>query len=179
MTSSNGNIFHVTGPLCGPWWIPRQWRGALMFSLICARIDGLVNNGEAGDLGRHCAHYDVIVMFLCLVVICFALLAVSFMEIWYCPVIQQSSRYKNKTKHKFMCMLYGTYCIYERHFSPVHVWVILHNLLTQMLRCFKSLATWLVVQQFVKVTTKKTPFSPIPRSDAFSHFLMLKLLYIS
>ena len=39
-----------------------QWRGALMFSLICARINGLVNNGEAGDLIRHRAHYDVIVM---------------------------------------------------------------------------------------------------------------------
>ena len=39
-----------------------QWRGALMFSLICAWINGRVNNGEAGDLRRHSAHYDVIVM---------------------------------------------------------------------------------------------------------------------
>ena len=39
-----------------------QWRGALMFSLISAWIDGWVNNGEAGDLRRHLAHYDVIVM---------------------------------------------------------------------------------------------------------------------
>ena len=39
-----------------------QWRGALMFSLICAWINGWVNNYEAGDLRRHCAHYDVIVM---------------------------------------------------------------------------------------------------------------------
>ena len=39
-----------------------QWRGALMFSLICAWINGWVNNGEAGDLGRHRARYDVIVM---------------------------------------------------------------------------------------------------------------------
>ena len=39
-----------------------QWRGALMFSLICARIDSWVNNGEAGDLKHHRAHYDVIVM---------------------------------------------------------------------------------------------------------------------
>ena len=36
-----------------------QWRGALMFSLIYARIKGWVNNREAGDLWRHCAHYDV------------------------------------------------------------------------------------------------------------------------
>ena len=39
-----------------------QWRGALMFSLICAWIKDWVNNREAGDLKRHCAHYDVIVM---------------------------------------------------------------------------------------------------------------------
>ena len=39
-----------------------QWRGALMFTLICARINGWVNNGEAGDLIRNRAHYDVIVM---------------------------------------------------------------------------------------------------------------------
>ena len=39
-----------------------QWRGALMFSLICAWISGWVNNREAGDLRRYCAHYDVIVM---------------------------------------------------------------------------------------------------------------------
>ena len=39
-----------------------QWRGALMFSLICARINGWANNREAGDLRRHQAHCDVIVM---------------------------------------------------------------------------------------------------------------------
>ena len=39
-----------------------QWRGALMFSLICAWINDWVNNHEAGDLRRLSAHYDVIVM---------------------------------------------------------------------------------------------------------------------
>ena len=38
-----------------------QWRGAL-FSLIYARINGWVNNGDASDLRRHRAHYDVTVM---------------------------------------------------------------------------------------------------------------------
>ena len=41
-----------------------QWRGTLMFSLICAWINGWVNNREAGDLRRHRAHYDVIVISL-------------------------------------------------------------------------------------------------------------------
>ena len=39
-----------------------QWRGALMFSLMCVWINGCVNNREAGDLRRNQAHYDVIVM---------------------------------------------------------------------------------------------------------------------
>ena len=42
-----------------------QWRGALMFSLICAWINGWVNNREAGDLRYYCAHYDVILMSSC------------------------------------------------------------------------------------------------------------------
>ena len=40
-----------------------QWRGALMFSLICVWINAWVNNREAGDLTRYRAHYHVIVMF--------------------------------------------------------------------------------------------------------------------
>ena len=39
-----------------------QWHGALMFSLICAWTNGWVNNRDAGDLRRHRAHFDVIVM---------------------------------------------------------------------------------------------------------------------
>ena len=39
-----------------------QWRGALMFSLICVWINVWVNNRAAGDLRRYRAHYDVIVM---------------------------------------------------------------------------------------------------------------------
>ena len=36
-----------------------QWRGALMFSLICVWINDWVNNREAGDLSCYRAHYDV------------------------------------------------------------------------------------------------------------------------
>ena len=39
-----------------------QWCGGLMFSLICAWINGWVNNREAGDLRRHRAHCDVTVV---------------------------------------------------------------------------------------------------------------------
>ena len=39
-----------------------QWRGALLFSLICAWTNGWVNNRNAGDLRRPRAYYDVTVM---------------------------------------------------------------------------------------------------------------------
>ena len=39
-----------------------QGRGTLMFSLICAWINGWVINREAGDLRRRRAHYDVTVI---------------------------------------------------------------------------------------------------------------------
>ena len=39
-----------------------QWRGALVFSLICVWINGWVNTREAGDLRRYRAHYDVTMM---------------------------------------------------------------------------------------------------------------------
>ena len=47
MTSSTGNIFLVIGHLCG------EFTGYFLWS---------VNTGEDGDLRRHHAHYDVIVI---------------------------------------------------------------------------------------------------------------------
>ena len=41
-----------------------QWCGALMFSLISAWVNSWVSNGQAGDLRRHRAHYDVIIIML-------------------------------------------------------------------------------------------------------------------
>ena len=39
-----------------------QWRGALVFSLICAWTNSSANNQDAGDFRRHRAHYDVTLM---------------------------------------------------------------------------------------------------------------------
>ena len=49
------------------WWPVNsphkgQWHEALMFSLICAWTNGLVNNREASGLRCHRAQYDVTVM---------------------------------------------------------------------------------------------------------------------
>ena len=64
MTSSNENIFRVTGPLCREFTGTHkgQWRGALMFSLICAWTNGWVNTWDTGDLRRHSTHYDITLM---------------------------------------------------------------------------------------------------------------------
>ena len=47
---------HVNSPHKG------QRRGTLIFSLICACINGWVNNRKAGDLRRHRIHYYLTVM---------------------------------------------------------------------------------------------------------------------
>ena len=69
MTSSNGNTFCFTGhyvrgihrsPVNSPH--KGQRREALVFSLICAWINGWVNNREAGNMRRHRAHCEVTVM---------------------------------------------------------------------------------------------------------------------
>ena len=69
MTSSKGNSFRVTGPLCpeftGHRWIPRTKASdaELWCFLWCAHwINGWANNHEAGDLGRYRARYDVFLM---------------------------------------------------------------------------------------------------------------------
>ena len=70
MTSPNGNIFRVTGPLCGKFtghrWIPLTKASdaeVRCFLWSAPWINGWVNNREAADFRRHRAHYDVIVMF--------------------------------------------------------------------------------------------------------------------
>ena len=65
MTSSNQNIFRVT--LCGKIsrhrWNPLTKASNAdlwCFSLVCAWINGWINNREAGDLRRHRTHYDIV-----------------------------------------------------------------------------------------------------------------------
>ena len=50
-------------PVTGEFSSQSQWRWVLMFSLICAWINGWVNNREAGDLRRHRAHYNVTILY--------------------------------------------------------------------------------------------------------------------
>ena len=70
MTSSNGNIFRVTGlfvrEFTGHRWIPhtkaRDKELDIFFDLrLSKRLNK--NSRNAGDLRRHCGHYDVTVLF--------------------------------------------------------------------------------------------------------------------
>ena len=64
MAPSNGNSFRVTGHCAVQVNSPHkdQWCGALLFSLIFAWMNSWVNNGDAGHLRHHRAHYDLIAM---------------------------------------------------------------------------------------------------------------------
>ena len=69
MTSSNGNIIRVTGPLCveffGDRWIHLTKANDAEFwcvFFICAWTNGWVNNRDIDDLRRYRAHYDVTVI---------------------------------------------------------------------------------------------------------------------
>ena len=59
MTSSNGNIFRVTGPFCVEFIVefPSQRLVTRSFGVFCLCLNnGWVNNRDAGDLRRHRAH---------------------------------------------------------------------------------------------------------------------------
>ena len=71
MTSSNGNIFRVTGHCAGnspvtgefPTQRPVTRSFDAFFDLRLNKINGWVNKRKAGDLRCNRAHYDVIVIF--------------------------------------------------------------------------------------------------------------------
>ena len=67
ITSSNGNIFLVTGTLSPVNSLHKcQWRGPLVLFLICAWTNGWVNYQDAGGFRRNRAHYVVSAMIFAL-----------------------------------------------------------------------------------------------------------------
>ena len=74
-----------------------HWRGALMFSLICTQINGWVYNREAGDLRRHRAHYDVIVILVCHVGEHLHALIHWYLKHLNCPKVNARRPYKHYT----------------------------------------------------------------------------------
>ena len=80
-----------------------QWRGALMFTLICDRINGWVNTREAGDLRRYRPHYDVIVM--CIYQTCYGL-----------PIVKSFQYRRNKRNLKIQVILI------DKNFLQQNIW---------------------------------------------------------
>ena len=73
MTSSNGNIFRVTGPLWGNSVVtgefPARRPVTRSFDVFFDLHKRWVNTRESGDLRCHRAHYDVIVILLSFIIL--------------------------------------------------------------------------------------------------------------
>ena len=115
------------------WWIHRwpgnsphkgQWRGALVFSLICAWINAWVNNCQAGDLRRHRAHYNVIVMELG-----------QYHGCW-CPRLLRSPG--NQQRWYCRWRMHGSLCFMRNDFNCLHL-VGVENLIENANMCLCSI----------------------------------------
>ena len=103
MTSSNGNIFRVSGHLCGEFtghrWIHRTKASDAelwcFLSLISVWVYGWVNNREAGNLRRYRAYYDVIVM------------PWLFISTWYHFFVSSKNHSPGSTKWNVFCLAHG------------------------------------------------------------------------
>ena len=71
-----------------------QWRGVLIFSLICTWTNGWVNNRNARGLRSHRAHYDVAVMSC-------ACLARFYWHIW----LTSQNEFEIINRHRYCDML--------------------------------------------------------------------------
>ena len=93
-----------------------QWRGALMFSLICARINGWVNNGEAGDLRRYRVHCDVMTMYK---YVSKLLKSFNFVVIYAAPKVLD---YKTLTGYQLSCYFNEAPTLKKRCLKMSFVW---------------------------------------------------------
>ena len=136
MTSSNGSIFRVSGPLGGEFtgqrWIPHtKASDAELWCLIWSApwINAWVNTCKVVDLRRHGAHYDVIVMILAAVarnnwhyfilIVCYHLATVCFFpmrfayDVWIINIC--AARYQN------VCIKYNDTLYKQCHANPFYL----------------------------------------------------------
>ena len=95
-----------------------QWRGILMFSLICAWTNCWANNRCAGDLRRHRSHYDVTT--------CMKLFDIKTMLAWRhwtsnFAIVQKAAR---NLHFWSWAVLYVLCFVYHRHKIPISERVI-------------------------------------------------------
>ena len=89
-------------PVTGEFPHKGQWRGALMFSLIYVWINRWVNNREAGDLRRHGAHYDAIVMISLLSISISAGTGIVVCRYWCVLIYDIDTLFKRISLHQIM-----------------------------------------------------------------------------
>ena len=101
-------------------WHKGQRHGALMFHLICAWTNNWTNNGDAGDLRRHHAHYDVTVMKFR------PTLPIPFSVSWTVSILcHRYWRWRNPKGHRQLHHINSLWMIYppkhRSHYSRVHI----------------------------------------------------------
>ena len=115
-----------------------KWRGALMFSLFCVWINGWVNNREAGDWRRYCAHYDVTVMVMSWAFFFLAINLIwikakrSFLRIWIVHwrfLIRDSNWIENKSLNSMWYQYHNIVkCFYTcDDFTYIVLWAEFHD----------------------------------------------------
>ena len=141
-----------------------QWRGALMFSLICAWINDWVNNREAGDLRRQHGHYDVIVMFNPhhgnIITICYTTLNGKIIA----NIIQKMKRRLKNQRHVFGML--------NQHFVAGIYIVTLHHIGVKRPSHKEMATTWLIIKvclnqaRLLNLNSNSTQMNDIPSYDA-------------
>ena len=131
MTSSNGTIFRVNGPLWGEFTIHRlipqtKASDAEMFSLIRAWTNGWVNNRDAGDLRPHGSHHDVNV-----IISIYYRLSHMYVYMYVCLYTHAYIRmHRYVHMHTYTCSV--SWEIFVWFINFIHVFILSHFLLRFM-----------------------------------------------
>ena len=132
-----------------------QWRGALIFSFIFAWTNGCANNRDAGDLRRHRAHYDVVVMLFH-----YHCIRKTWLVLWKEPVystrhiICDTSALTQNSYYIYVIWYFNSEAFpweYKTH-EVVNIKVITRSCLTSRVRLGKC-----EVKEFALVKSLKTP----------------------
>ena len=102
-----------------------QWRGALMFSLICVWINGWVNNRGAGDLRRYRAHYDVIVMSLYSCAVCLSVCILTSIDPHHHSLFPPSSKQELLVRTSMFLMYPFTWMYMNVQHWHLDIWYFL------------------------------------------------------
>ena len=151
-----------------------QWRGTLMFSLICVWTNGGVHNRNAGDLRRHRAHYGVTLMsFPCIA--SFAtrnkfvrqwwgytttyglpfVSATSDLCLTFVILVLNATSYIIRLHYKCECvvLIYSRYHSTTHTHTHTHIWCIFH-IIAAGATCHMSSKSWYWLLKYWTMATE-------------------------